>query len=182
MVQGEPLLGLDVASTSVLFLAILTVHVAAASVAIVSGIVAMVARKGSGRHSRAGHWYLIGILVVFATACALAAFRWPEDLPLVVIGGIGAASAVYGFAFRRLRRPGDIPHILAMGISYIAMLTAFYVDNGPQLPVWNLLPPLAFWVIPAIVGAPIIGRAIWKRRHPHHRRPLPEDRVQQERP
>ena len=182
MVQGEPFLGLDVASTSVLFLAILTVHVAAAFVAIVSGVVAMAAHKGPGRHSRAGRWYLIGILVVFATACALAAFRWPADLPLVLVGGIGAASAAYGFVFRRLHRPGDIPHILAMGISYIATFTAFYVDNGPHLPVWNLLPPPTFWVIPAIVGAPILVRAIWKRRHPHHRRPTPEDRVQPERP
>ena len=181
MVRGEPFLGLDVASTSVLFLAILTVHVAAAFVAIFSGIVAMVAHKGPGRHSRAGRWYLFGILVVFATACVLAAFRWPADLPLVLVGGIGAASAVYGFAFRRLHRQGDIPHILAMGISYIAMLTAFYVDNGPHLPVWNLLPPPAFWVIPSIVGAPILTLAIWKRRF-HHRRPAPKDRVREERP
>jgi hypothetical protein len=35
------------------------------------------------------------------------------------------------------------------------MLTAFYVDNGPNLPFWRELPPLALWVLPAIVGLPI---------------------------
>jgi len=27
-----------------------------------------------------------------------------------------------------------------MGLSYILMLTAFYVDNGKKLPVWRDLP------------------------------------------
>lgn len=50
-----------------------------------------------------------------------------------------------------------------MGSSYIAMLTAFYVDNGPQLPIWNLLPGWAFWVLPTAVGAPLIWFAIHRR-------------------
>jgi hypothetical protein len=164
MVDAEPFLGLDVASTTVMFLTFLGVHVAGAIVAIVAGVVAMVARKGAGRHTRAGQWYLGALLVVFATACVLASFRWPADLPLVIVGGVSAASALYGFIFRRMHRPGDVPHILAMGVSYIAMLTAFYVDNGPHLPVWNLLPPLAFWFLPTLVGLPILARAVRKRR------------------
>jgi hypothetical protein len=43
-----------------------------------------------------------------------------------------------------------------MGTSYILMLTAFYVDNGPNLPLWRELPDLAFWVLPSAVGAPLI--------------------------
>jgi hypothetical protein len=101
MVDSQPFLGLDVASTTTVFLAFLAVHVAA---------------------------------------------------------------ALYGFLFRRLHRPGDVPHILAMGLSYIAMLTAFYVDNGPHLPVWNLLPAWSFWFLPSVVGAPLLIRAVWKRR------------------
>ena len=52
----------------------------------------------------------------------------------------------------------------ALAVSYILLLTAFYVDNGPHLPLWRSLPPLAYWVLPSIVGLPIL---IWAlRRHP----------------
>jgi hypothetical protein len=50
MVDSEPFLGLDVASTTAVFLAFLAVHVVATLGAIVSGLVAMLARKGPGRH------------------------------------------------------------------------------------------------------------------------------------
>jgi hypothetical protein len=43
------------------------------------------------------------------------------------------------------------------------MLTAFYVDNGPNLPLWDHLPTWAFWLLPSVVAAPVIARAI--RRH-----------------
>jgi hypothetical protein len=48
-----------------------------------------------------------------------------------------------------------------MGASYIALLTAFYVDNGPHLPFWNRLPTLAFWLLPAAVGVPLTAVAWW---------------------
>lgn len=159
-----PLLGLDVASLSVAFLVLLGIHVAAALVAIVTGLVAMLSRKGSGRHVAAGRFYFGAILVVFATACAMSAFRWPTDAPLVIAGAVAAAAATFGFAYRRLHRPEDAPHIIAMGVSYVAMLTAFYVDNGPQLPVWRLLPSWLFWFLPAIVGTPLIVRAVLRHR------------------
>jgi hypothetical protein len=28
-------------------------------------------------------------------------------------------------------------HIISMGLSYVQMLTTFYVDNGDDLPVWD---------------------------------------------
>lgn len=166
MVDFEPFLGLDVASTTALFFVFLAIHVTAAIVAIVAGAMAMLVRKGAGRHSRAGRCYLVAVIVIFVSACVLAAFRWPADLPLVIAGGVSAAAAVYGFFFRRLHRPGDVPHIVAMGLSYIALLTAFYVDNGPHLPVWNILPPITFWFVPSVVGVPLIVRAVWRRGHP----------------
>lgn len=159
-----PLLGLDVASLSVVFLVLLGIHVTSALIAIVSGLVAMFSRKGSGRHQVAGRFYFGAILVIFTTACAMSAFRWPTDAPLVAAGTVAAAAATFGFLYRRLHRPGDAPHIIAMGVSYVAMLTAFYVDNGPQLPVWRLLPPWLFWFLPAIVGTPFIVRAVLRHR------------------
>ena len=47
-----------------------------------------------------------------------------------------------------------------MAGSYIALFTGFYVDNGPQLPLWDRLPHLAYWLIPAAVGIPLTWRAL----------------------
>jgi hypothetical protein len=44
------------------------------------------------------------------------------------------------------------------------LLTAFYVDNGPNLPIWRDLPPIAYWIAPSVVGIPIIAWAVL--RHP----------------
>ena len=55
-------------------------------------------------------------------------------------------------------------HVLGMGSSYVALLTAFYVDNGRQLPLWRELPIWTYWLLPTLVGAPVI---VWTLlRHP----------------
>jgi hypothetical protein len=51
-----------------------------------------------------------------------------------------------------------------MAASYILMVTAFYVDNGPNLPLWRELPAQAFWILPTIISAPILIDALI--RHP----------------
>jgi hypothetical protein len=51
-----------------------------------------------------------------------------------------------------------------MGGSYIALFTGFYVDNGPNLPLWDRLPSLAYWVLPSLVGVPLILGALARRR------------------
>ncbi len=52
-----------------------------------------------------------------------------------------------------------------MATAYVALLTAFYVDNGPHLPLWDRLPTFAFWLLPSAIGAPIIVRAVMRARH-----------------
>jgi hypothetical protein len=51
-----------------------------------------------------------------------------------------------------------------MGASYVVLLTAFYVDNGKNLPLWRELPPIAFWILPSAVGAPIMAFALLRHR------------------
>ena len=51
-----------------------------------------------------------------------------------------------------------------MGLSYVLLLTAFYLDNGRNLPLWRELPQWAFWVLPSAIGGPIIVYALL--RHP----------------
>ena len=47
-----------------------------------------------------------------------------------------------------------------MGLSYILLLTAFYVDNGHSLPLWRDLPTIAYWLLPGTVGVPLIVYAL----------------------
>jgi len=44
--------------------------------------------------------------------------------------------------------------------------TAFYVDNGPHLPLLDRLPTLTFWFLPSAVAAPVIIRALIRYRAP----------------
>jgi hypothetical protein len=38
-------------------------------------------------------------------------------------------------------------HLIAMGLSYILLLIAFYIDNGPHLPLWRSMPTFAHWLV-----------------------------------
>jgi hypothetical protein len=173
LATGSDLLGIEVPPTAPLFSTLLAVHVTAAFLAVVAGASAALTRpKGRGRHSRWGKVYFWAICAVFATATALAVMRWAQDRHLFAIGAIAFTAALTGRLARRLDRPGDGAHILGMGVSYIAMLTAFYVDNGHRLPLWDRLPAVAYWTLPAAAGTPIIWRAL--RRH--HRTSAPTDR------
>jgi hypothetical protein len=51
-------------------------------------------------------------------------------------------------------------YISGMGISYVLLLIAFYVDNGKQLPVWKDLFHRTYWLLPLAVGIPLIVRAL----------------------
>jgi hypothetical protein len=168
MPTAARILGGHVGSAAPLFLAFLAVHVTAGLTAVVTGAITALTRKGSRRHIRAGRWYFSAISVVFATATALAVMRWRQDYYLFIIGSVAFAAATIGYQHRRRHRPGDSGHIAGMGASYVAMLTAFYVDNGPHLPLWDHLPAFAFWLLPSAVGGPIITRAVARARRARH--------------
>lgn len=158
-------LGIHVPSTAPVFLAFLAVHVTAALIAVVSGAWAALARpKARGRHTRLGDVYFSAICVVFATASAMAVMRWSEDYHLFLIGTVAFGAALTGLVARRRHWPGDGAHVMGMGGSYVAMLTAFYVDNGKQLPLWNRLPTAGYWLLPSLAGIPLIYRALHRAR------------------
>lgn len=165
MPTASELLGLPVGSDAPLFLMALGAHIAAGLSAVVAGAVAGFTRKGPGKHPRAGVVYLVAVLWVFVSSLVMAAVRWPHDIHLVVIGGIAFCSATFGYVARlRARSRWRELHLVGMGISYVALLTGFYVDNGPHLPLWRHLPEWSFWVLPGAIGTPIILRALQKWR------------------
>ena len=158
-------LGMPIPSTDPTFLAIVGVHVVFGLAAVITGAIALLSRKGRGRHSNFGtayFWFLAG---VFATMGALSIMRWAENYHLFVLGTLSFISVLLGrTAARRHWHQWPRVHLTGMGASYIFMLTAFYVDNGKNLPLWKELPQLAFWLLPGVLGVPLILIALY--RHP----------------
>ena len=164
--SGIDLLGVPIPDAGPVFAGALVVHIAAGLTAVGAGTLAATARKQPGRHPRAGRVYLLALGVVVATATVLAAIRWAEDAYLFVIAVVASGLGLYGYLARRRHRPGwPARHGIGMGGSFIALLTGFYVDNGRFLPVWSLLPHITYWLLPSLVGVPLIGLALRRFRH-----------------
>lgn len=158
--------GIEVPSTDLVFLTVITViHIPLGVVCVVVGALAMLSKKRRGRHSTFGTIYFWSLLALFGSATFLAIMRWTEDYHLFILGALSFASAGFGReAVRRHWRSWPRLHITGMGLSYIWLLVAFYVDNGKQLPVWRNLPAFTYWLLPFVVGMPIVVRALL--RHP----------------
>jgi hypothetical protein len=149
-----------------LFVALLLVHVPAGLTCVVTGAGAAISPKRRHRHPRFGTAYFWVLSVVFASATGLAIIRWTEDRDLFALGTISFALATIGYLARRIRWRGwKSFHILGMGASYAVLITAFYVDNGPKLPLVNHLPSVVFWTLPSLIALLLLIRAL--RRHTH---------------
>jgi hypothetical protein len=167
--QGIVVLGIPIPSSSPIFLTVVGVHVAAGMTCVIGGAVAMLSPKRAGRHPSAGTVYYWSLAVVSGSMTVLSIMRWPHDVHLFVLGILSFVSGWFGRRARRQLRTGwPRVHMSGMGLSYILLLTAFYVDNGPNLPVWRNLSPVAYWLAPSVVGLPILVWALL--RHPLVRR------------
>jgi uncharacterized membrane protein len=142
---------------------LIAMHVASGLSAVGAGALAMLSIKGGASHRRAGLAYLAALTLLVISGSALALADVPARRHLLALGVLALLLAALGYGIRLRRRPGWRPyHLLMMGISYIVMLTAFYVDNGPRLPLWWRLPPWALWLLPAVLGVVPLVRA-WRR-------------------
>ena len=161
--------GVPVPSTDPAFLAVVRFHIVVGVACVVAGMVAMFSRKRRGRHSASGTFYYWCLAVLVASATGLSVVRWAENYHLFILGITSLIAATVGRTALRRRWPHWVRvHIASMGLSYILMLTAFYVDNGKNLPLWRELPQIAFWLLPAAIGIPLIVRTLV--RHPMARR------------
>jgi hypothetical protein len=149
------------APVTLVFGLLLLVHIPAGLTCVVTGAVALLSRKQRGRHPVSGEVYYWALSVVFVTATVLAVMHWTESGYLFVLGAIAFAFASVAYGARKKRWPGWLTmHMVGMGLSYIVLLTAFYVDNGPRLPLWDRLPTIAFWIGPSLIGLPLLARAL----------------------
>ncbi|MCV3243456.1 hypothetical protein [Mesorhizobium sp. ZC-5] len=159
------ILGIPIPSTDPVFLGIVGVHIVFGLSAVIAGAVAMLSDKGRGGHSHFGTIYFWCLSGVFVTMSALSFMRWAENYHLFILGTLSFASAFFGrTAARRHWYHWPRLHLTGMGASYIFMLTAFYVDNGKNLPLWKELPQIVFWLLPSAIGVPLILYALF--RHP----------------
>ena len=156
---------IEIPSTDPLFLSIVAIHIPLGVLCVVTGAIAMLSAKGPGRHPRFGTIYYWLVVAIFASATVLSTMRWAHNYHLFVLGLLAFGAAHFGRAARRRRWPGWARlHITGMGFSYVLLLTAFYVDNGKQLPLWKELPVWTYWTLPALVGTPIIVWALLRHR------------------
>ena len=157
--------GIPIPSTSPFFLAGVAAHVLFGLTCVVTGAIAMLSEKRPGRHPTFGTTYFWSLAGAVVTAAALALARWADDQVLFLLAVLSFAAAVVGREARRRQWRGwPRWHMTGLGLSYIVLLTAFYVDNGKNLPLWRDLPPLAYWLAPSLVGLPILALAFL--RHP----------------
>jgi uncharacterized membrane protein len=133
--------GIEIPSVSPVFLTVVGIHVLLGIACVITGVMAMLSEKRHGRHPQVGTIYYWCLSAVFATATFLSVMRWAEDYHLFTLGSLSFTAAFLG---RTARRQGSIRlHITGMGLSYILLLTAFYVDNGHSLPLWKVPEPPA---------------------------------------
>ena len=157
--------GIPVPSTSPVFIAIVGLHVLLGLASVLTGVVAMLSPKRPGRHPNFGTIYFWCLSGTITLAIGLSVVRWTRDYPLFVMGVLSFAAAWVGRTAKRRHWSGWIQwHITGMGMSYVLLLTAFYVDNGRSLPLWRDLPAISYWLLPTAVGSILIGRALLRHR------------------
>ena len=117
----------------------------------------MLSVKGRGRHSNFGIAYFWCLFGAFVTMSALAFARRQEDYHLFILGALSFGAAWLGRTIARHRwLQWPQLHLTFMAASYVLMLTAFYVDNGKNLPLWRELPQTAFWILPTLIAVPVL--------------------------
>lgn len=160
--ESTTILGIEIPSTDPVFVGmILGVHIPLGIACVTAGAVAMLSQKRRGGHSTAGTVYYWCLLALFASATFLSVMRWAETYHLFNLGALSFASVWVGRRALRQRWPEWVRlHIAGMGLSYVLMLIAFYVDNGKQLPIWKDLPHFTYWLLPLAIGIPVIAYAV----------------------
>jgi uncharacterized membrane protein len=141
--------------------AVLVVHIVSGIVGMLLGLIAMLAAKRRGLHTRVGLIYHWCMLIVCVTAAIMAMLAWDRIWWFLPIALFSYGFALFGYLAARKRRKGWLaPHIVGMGSSYIAMSTATLIVNWDRFTGTSGLRSPAAWILPTLVGTPLIARAI----------------------
>ncbi|PEY38384.1 DUF2306 domain-containing protein [Bacillus cereus] len=139
-----------------IFHILLIIHILFGTICLISGAVAMSAKKRKGTHTKWGEVYHASYVVVFITAVILSILHWNEIAYLFYVALFSYSFAIYGYLARKKRWKNWIHHhIRGMLGSYIGAVTALLVNIGNSIPILNLLPTLSFWFLPTLIGTPL---------------------------
>jgi len=131
---------------------LLTVHISAGSLALLTGPLAMLAPKRPGWHPRLGLAYQVLICLLCLSAGGLVILK-PSLWGFGIIATLTWAAALGGWWMRRHQPRGWLQwHVSLMCGSYISLVTALLVVN------LSGRSPIA-WILPTAVGTPLIA---WK--------------------
>ncbi len=140
---------------------LLSVHVAAGTAGLALGPMAMAAPKRFGWHPRLGLGYQAAVAAMTASAIGLVVLAPARLWWLGLIAAATETAALAGWRERRRHTPGWLGrHIRLMCGSYISFVTAALVVNGGG--------PIG-WVLPTLVGAPLIEAAVRRASRPTSR-------------
>jgi hypothetical protein len=89
----------------------------------------------------------------------MAILNWEVSSYLFYIAIFSFLFALVGYiAYQKKRKNWMVTHIAGMGGSYIAMVTGFIVVNQQNVAAFKDIPSLVFWLLPTIIGTPIIKK------------------------
>lgn len=139
----------------------LAVHIAAGTICLVTGLVALAVGKRRGLHTAVGEVYHGSYVFVFLSAIVLSLLNWADLAHLFFIAIFSYGLAVWGYMERKRQRPGWLArHISGMAGSFIGVTTAVLVTNGPRLPGMQDVPELVFWLAPTVIGSPLVALTV----------------------
>jgi hypothetical protein len=128
---------------------LLSVHITSGSLGLLVGPLAMLAPKRPGRHPRLGRAYQLLVALLCLSAGGLIVLE-PSLWPLGLIAALTWAAALGGWWMRRHQPRGWLQwHVSLMCGSYISLVTALFVVN--------LNGRLVAWLLPTLVGSPLIA-------------------------
>ncbi len=140
-----------------LFTLLLVIHIMAGTICLITGALAAMARKSKGAHTLAGEIYHGAYAAIFVTSVWMAILHWEQSAYLFYIAIFSYGLALFGYLARKRRWPNWIgKHIGGMLGSYIGVITAVLVVNGPKIPLLDEVPVLLLWFLPTIIGTPLI--------------------------
>ena len=154
---------------STMLLPVVGSHILGGLICIVSGIGAMLSEKRRGRHVSFGSIYYWFLGWVCASGTFLGALHWSQDYYLVLLAILSIGSASIGrMAHRRHWQGWAYTHVVGMSLSYVAMLTAFSVEDGENLLLGRDIPHILYWFLPSLIAVPLVTRALMRNRKRHY--------------
>jgi hypothetical protein len=141
---------------------VLALHITAGGVGLVAGTVALVARKGSSVHRRAGHWFFVAMLTMSAIG-ACAAMLLPQRISIVA-GALAFYLVASGWATVR-RKAGTrgyfeaLSCLAGLGVAVMGVVFGWRAMRSPngQLDGQTCEPAFVFAAIAALGAAGDLG-------------------------